>query len=245
MRTYITHTPPPRPWLTRPPRSHHDRMARQRQRLRLGGLALALALLLLLLVQNARGFSFVPASNPTARTRGGSAVVVMRAAGEPEQPVRPRTRRELASFDRRGAVRAGSALALGLAVLGSTGGISSSSIGVSNGSSSSAARAAVPSPLVAEPRPVDSHALEVADSTSTLLAAASEAEGADASSASSSRFMDFVSGLAGGAASRASKELLLHPLDTIRVCGRMYMWGSTFIHGPSFHSTDRGHRWKN
>lgn len=29
--------------------------------------------------------------------------------------------------------------------------------------------------------------------------------------------VDFLSGLAGGAASRASKELLLHPIDTIKV----------------------------
>jgi hypothetical protein len=40
---------------------------------------------------------------------------------------------------------------------------------------------------------------------------------AEAAQESSSRLVELVSGLAGGAASRASKELLLHPIDTIKV----------------------------
>lgn len=188
-------------------------MARQRLRPRLGWAALAL----LLLVQNAaRGFGFVLPSNPTT-TRGESIVMRGTAGGrDPEQPVlRSRARRQLASFDRRGAMRAGSALALGLAVLGTTGTGTGSSVRASDDYSAAQAAAAAPLPPFETelPQQVESEsAVGAADATSTLLVA----EAAEAL-ASSSRFTDFVSGLAGGAASRASKELLLHPLDTIRV----------------------------
>ena len=190
-----------------------NRMARQRLRPQLGWGLLAL----LLLVQNAaRGFGFVLPSNPTTCRRESTVMRGTAGDRDPEQPVlRSRARRQLASFDRRGAVRAGSALALGLAVLGSTSTGTGSSARASDDSSSAAQAAAAPlPPFEAEPpQRVDlESAVGAADAASTLLVA----EAAEAS-ASSSRFTDFVSGLAGGAASRASKELLLHPLDTIRV----------------------------
>ncbi len=135
------------------------------------------------------------------------------------KPSRSRARRQLASFDRRDALRAGSALALGLAVLGSTTSSSSSS------SIPGSALAAVPP----SPAPESTADGLIGGSASTLVAATTEtaaaaaAAGADASSSqASSPLADFISGLAGGAASRASKELLLHPLDTIRVRALMF-----------------------
>lgn len=155
-----------------------------------------------------------------------------RSTQEPQPPHRPvaadkplgsgsRARRP-SSFDRREALRAGSALAIGLAVLGRTSGSS----GLPGVASSAAQAAAAEAPASAIPAKGDEDILHdgsEAPSTSTLLgnAAAAPAAGAGAEAASSP-LADFISGLAGGAASRASKELLLHPLDTIRV--RTYAW---------------------
>jgi hypothetical protein len=46
------------------------------------------------------------------------------------------------------------------------------------------------------------------------LVASSSAVGAEGPGGS--RLQDFISGLAGGAASRAAKELFLHPIDTVK-----------------------------
>jgi len=65
----------------------------------------------------------------------------------------------------------------------------------------------------------------VMDSTSIVTGKAEADEGITSSSSSSSKarsvakdsVRELLGGLAGGAASRASKELLLHPIDTIKV----------------------------
>eukprot|EP00624_Nannochloropsis_granulata_P000986 evm.model.NODE_14381_length_13028_cov_28.153055.3 len=101
-----------------------------------------------------------------------------------------------AVIDRRDMVKTASALSLGLVL--------ASRVELPSLSSPSAADAATPPllpPLVSEPV-VPSTTLKVADTGTTI------------DGAPSSPLQDFISGLAGGAASRASKELLLHPIDT-------------------------------
>ncbi|KAM3573199.1 hypothetical protein VYU27_004802 [Nannochloropsis oceanica] len=99
-------------------------------------------------------------------------------------------------IDRRGMFKTASAMSLGLVL--------ASRMELPSLSSSSAADAATPSlrpPLVSE--------LEVLSTTLTVADTGTTINGTP-----SSPLQDFISGLAGGAASRASKELLLHPIDT-------------------------------
>jgi len=219
-------------------------MARH-QRLHLVLVLLALALLSTFF-QAAE--AFVPSIPPLERRPTPPAMLLLQAhdasttttttdpaeqAAPVTKPSRSRARRQLASFDRRDALRAGSALALGLAVLGSTTTSSSSSIPGS-------ALAAVPP----SPAPESTADGLIGGSASTLVAATTEtaAAAADASSSqASSPLADFISGLAGGAASRASKELLLHPLDTIRV--RALMFSHIYMSPASHVETSHNHAW--
>jgi solute carrier family 25 S-adenosylmethionine transporter 26 len=105
-----------------------------------------------------------------------------------------------AAMDRRDMFKTASALTLGLVL--------ASRVELPSLSSSSAnANAAI---LPPSPPPL----LEPASSlASTTLTAAAETS-TTSTEAAPSPLQDFISGLAGGAASRASKELLLHPIDT-------------------------------